>query len=101
MGISLIWSDAHREHAPFLQTVDGAVGPHPEVPARPGIIREALVEADLVELVDPLPHDVAAIDAVHAPQYRLFLEEACAQIASGQQLTPTGVSRHPAMRLSS
>ena len=97
MSIPLVWSDAHREHAPSLQTVDGAIHPHPEVPARPGIIREALVEAGLVELVEPRTHDEATIDAVHSAQYRSFLQEACAEMAPGEQVTPAGASRNPVM----
>ncbi len=92
MPIPLFWSDRHLDHAPALQLVDGRTYPHPEKPSRPRIIREALVAAGLVELSDPAAYPDAAVDAVHAADYRAFLTEECSRIPAGQQLTPSGVS---------
>ncbi|MBM4437628.1 MAG: histone deacetylase family protein [Actinobacteria bacterium] len=95
MPIPLVWTDAHRAHAPTLQTIDGLSYPHPEVPERSRLIREALVSAGLARLVDPTPHADLVIDQLHAAEYRAFLRTACASIAEGVQVTPVGASRNP------
>lgn len=93
--IPVVWSDAHVKHAPKLQVVDGVDYPHPEVPSRPRLVREALVEADLAELVPPEDCDDGAIDRVHARAYREFIRHACASLAEDEQLTTDGVSADP------
>ena len=61
------------------------------------MIREALVAAGLADLVSPDPCDDLLVDRVHAPAYRQFIEEACAELDVDQQLTPAGVSADPAV----
>ena len=95
--IPVVWSDAHIKHAPNLQVVDGVDCRHPEVPSRTRLIREALVEADLAELVSPGDFDEAVIDRVHARPYREFLRDACATLGEDEQLTPHGISVDPAV----
>ena len=92
MAIPLVWSDVHEGHAPELQTVDGQVYDHPETPARPGLIREALEAAGLVLSVAPAAHDDALLDAVHEPKYREFIRDTCAELDPGVSVTPAGVS---------
>ena len=91
----MVWSDVHRGHAPTLQTVDGQVHDHPETPARPGLIREALEAAGLVRSVAPTAHDDALLDAVHEPKYREFIRDTCAGLDPGENVTPVGVSLDP------
>ena len=85
----------HEGHAPQLQTVDGQVHDHPETPARPELIREALEAAGLVRLVAPVAHEDALLDAVHEPTYREFIRDTCAELEPGVSLTPTRVSLDP------
>ena len=82
-------------HAPVLQTVDGQVYDHPETPARPGLIREALQAAGVVRLVAPTAHEDGLLDAVHEPKYREFIRDTCAELKPGVNLTPTRVSLDP------
>ena len=95
LAVPLVWSDGHEGHAPGLQTVDGLVYDHPEAPARPGLIREALETAGLVRLVAPVAHDDALLDAVHEPKYREFIRDTCAELEPEVSLTPTRVSLDP------
>ncbi len=101
LAIPLVWSDVHRDHAPTLQTVDGQVYDHPEVPDRPRLIRDALVQAGLVRSVAPTAHDDAGVDAVHDPAYRAFVRGACTELDPRASLIPPrisfdrGVLRHP------
>ena len=68
---------------------------HPETPARPELIREALEAAGLVRLVAPVAHEDALLDAVHEPKYREFIRDTCAELEPGVSLTPTRVSLDP------
>ena len=95
LAVPLIWSAVHQEHAPKLQTVDGQVHDHPETPARPELIREALEAAGLVRLVAPVAHDDALLDAVHEPKYREFIRDTCAELDPEVSLTPARVSLDP------
>ena len=95
--IPVVWSDAHRDHVPTLQAIDGVDHPHPEVRSRPRLIREALVAAGLADLIPADSHANRHIDGVHAPAYRQFIEETCAELAEDEQLTPAGVSADPAV----
>ena len=95
LAVPLVWSDVHEGHAPKLQTVDGQVHDHPETPARPELIREALEAAGLVRLVAPVAHEDALLDAVHEPKYREFIRDTCAELEPGVSLTPTRVSLDP------
>ena len=95
LTVPLVWSDVHEGHAPQLQTVDGQVHDHPETPARPELIREALEAAGLVRLVAPVAHEDALLDAVHEPTYREFIRDTCAELEPGVSLTPTRVSLDP------
>ena len=79
----------------MLQTVDGQVYDHPETPARPGLIREALDAAGLVRLVPPTAHDDALLDAVHEPKYREFIRDTCAELDPEVSVTAAGVSMDP------
>ena len=95
LAVPLVWSDGHVGHAPVLQTVDGQVYDHPETPARPGLIREALEAAGLVRLVGPRAHDDTALDAMHEPKYRAFIRDTCAALGPEEIVTPVGVSMDP------
>ena len=95
--IPVVWSDAHADHAPTLQAIDGVDYPHPEVPSRPRLIREALVKADLAELIPAEPCDDGLVDRVHAAAYRQFMDEACAELDADEQLAPAGVSADQAV----
>ena len=95
LAVPLVWSDGHAGHAPVLQTVDGQVYDHPETPARPGLIREALEAAGLVRLVAPTAHDDALLDAVHEPKYREFIRDTCAELDPEASVTAVGVSLDP------
>ena len=95
--IPVVWSDAHRDHVPTLQAIDGVDHPHPEVRSRPRLIREALVAAGLADLIPADSCDDLLVDRVHAPAYRQFIEQACAELAEDEQLTPAGVSADPAV----
>ena len=95
--IPVVWSDAHVDHAPTLQAIDGVDYPHPEVPSRPRLIREALVEADLAELITADQFDDVVVDRVHAPAYRRFIDSACADLNADEQLVPAGVSADPSV----
>ena len=88
LAVPLVWSDGHVGHAPVLQTVDGQVYDHPETPARPGLIREALEAAGLVRSVAPTAHDDALLDAVHEPKYREFIRDTCAELDPNVSVTP-------------
>ena len=92
LAIPLISSEVHAAHSPWLQTVDGQVHDHPDVPDRPRLIREALVAHGLAICVPPVVHADAAIDAVHDPAYHRFIRETCAAIAPGTSVVPSGVS---------
>jgi len=95
--IPVVWSDAHVDHAPTLQAIDGVDYPHPEVPSRPRLIREALVAEGLAELTTADLSEDVVVDRVHAPAYRQFIDEACAQLEADEQLAPTGVSADSAV----
>ena len=95
LTVPLVWSDVHEGHAPQLQTVDGQVHDHPETPARPELIREALEAAGLVRLVAPVAHEDALLDAVHEPKYREFIRDTCAELDPEVSLTPARVSLDP------
>ena len=68
---------------------------HPESPARPGLIREALEAAGLVRSVSPVRHDDALLDAVHERKYREFIRDTCAGLDPEVSVTPVGVSLDP------
>ena len=87
----------HRGHAPKLQTVDGQLYDHPETPARPALVREALEAAGLARSVAPTAHDDRLLDAVHEPKYREFIRDTCAELGPEAILTPVGVSMDPAV----
>ena len=95
--IPVVWSDAHVEHAPTLQAIDGVEYPHPEVPSRPRLIREALSAAGLADLITADPCDDLLVDRVHAPAYRQFIDEACGELTDNEQLAPVGVSADSAV----
>ena len=95
--IPVVWSDTHRDHVPTLQAIDGVDHPHPEVRSRPRLIREALVEAGLAELIPAELSDDLLVDRVHAPAYRRFIHDACAALAKDEQLTPAGISADPSV----
>ncbi len=95
LAVPVVWSDGHVGHAPVLQTVDGQVYDHPETPARPGLIREALEEAGLARWVAPETHDDAALDAVHEAKYREFIRDTCAELDPEASVTAVGVSLDP------
>lgn len=95
--IPVVWSDAHVDHAPTLQAIDGVDYPHPEVPSRPRLIREALVAEGLADLIPSNPCDDLLVDRVHAPAYRHFMDEACGELTGDEQLAPVGVSADPAV----
>jgi acetoin utilization deacetylase AcuC-like enzyme len=53
---------------------------HPEQPARLTRIREALTKASFAESIhwqEPEPAEAKWIEAIHTPEYRQFIEEAC------------------------
>ncbi len=95
--IPVVWSDAHKDHAPTQQAIDGVDYPHPEVPSRPRLIREALEAAGLADLVPAAPCNDLLVDRVHAPAYRAFIDEACAELDADEQLAPAGVSADSAV----
>lgn len=95
--IPVVWSDAHVEHAPTQQAIDGVDHPHPEVPSRPRLIREALDAAGLADLVPAAPCEDRLVDRVHAPAYRRFIDEACTELDANEQLAPAGVSADAAV----
>ena len=95
--IPVVWSDAHVDHAPTLQAIDGVDYPHPEVPSRPRLIREALDAAGLADLVPAAPCDDLLVARVHAPAYRQFIDEACSELDADEQLAPAGVSADSAV----
>ena len=92
LAIPLISSEVHAAHSPWLQTVDGRVHDHPEVPDRPRVIREALEAQGLAMRVPPTVHADEAIDAVHDANYHRFFREACVDIAPGTTVVPSAVS---------
>ena len=85
------------DHAPTQQAIDGVDYPHPEVPSRPRLIREALEAVGLADLAPAAPCNDLLVDRVHAPAYRAFIDEACAELDADEQLAPAGVSADSAV----
>jgi len=98
--VPVVWSDAHVHHAPTLQAISGVNHPHPEVPARPRVVFEALVAADVADVTPADTVVDAVIDRVHARAYREFVREACESLATDEQIIPEGVSTDPAVLMS-
>jgi acetoin utilization deacetylase AcuC-like enzyme len=68
------WDDRQLAHAPGFFLQRGQVRPNFETPARAESLREAC-RAMALELTPPPPPDLAAIAAVHAPDYLRFLQD--------------------------
>ncbi len=64
LSIPVVWSDAHRLHAPETAVWVGAPIDADELPERADRIRAALEDAG-ARVVDAEPHDDAALLAVH------------------------------------
>ena len=71
-AIPLVWSDAHRRHAPTAEIWVGVRTPAVELPVRADAIRAAL-EAAGHPVVAATAHDDAALEAVHDPALLAFL----------------------------
>ena len=71
-AIPLVWSDAHRGHAPAGELWVGIATPAVELPVRAEAIRAAL-EAAGHPVVAATAHDDAALTAVHDPALLEFL----------------------------
>jgi acetoin utilization deacetylase AcuC-like enzyme len=70
--IPVVWSDAHRLHEPDGEIWVGVRTPGTEVAARAEAIREVLVAAG-ASFVEAVPHDDAAVLAVHSRELLEFL----------------------------
>ncbi|HTL53119.1 MAG TPA: histone deacetylase family protein [Planctomycetota bacterium] len=96
----IFYSNGQADH--LTETVNGAitVAPHPESPRRPGLIRDALVNEFSAPVITPAAAGIqpgaaiAAIDAVHAPAYRIFIEKICADLVPGEFFIPSGGVRN-------
>jgi len=75
LSIPLVWSDDHRLHEPVAEIWVGVRTPATEVPERADAIRAALTGAG-VEVVPAVPHDDAAVEAVHDAALLSFLASA-------------------------
>lgn len=71
-AIPVVWSDAHRRHAPAAELWVGVRTPAVELPVRADAIR-ATLEAAGHPVVDASAHDDAALTAVHDPALLGFL----------------------------
>ena len=70
----VVASDAHVQHDPPHEFLDGALIPVFETPARVTIIRAALERAGIGPLIAPRPAGLDAVRAVHDDGYLSYLE---------------------------
>ena len=75
LSIPLVWSDDHRLHKPEAEIWVGVRTPAAETAARAEAIRNVLAGAG-AEIVPAVPHDDAAIEAVHDGALLAFLASA-------------------------
>ena len=71
-AIPVVWSEAHRGHAPIAELWVGVPTPSVELPVRADAIRAAL-EAEGHPVVDATAHPDAALAAVHDAELLAFL----------------------------
>lgn len=96
----IFYTEAQSAH--LTEVVDGVArtAGHPEAPCRPALIRDALVAEFDTTVLTPREFGVhageatAAIDAVHSPAYREFLEALCKELTPGEFFIPSGGVRN-------
>src|SRR5687768_10951143 len=83
MPIPLLYSPAHHQHAPKIEYYHGRLLDYPEVPARIENIKNDLLAAGLVSVIEPdtlLPRE--AILKAHSADLVEFLDQIGGQIGS-------------------
>jgi acetoin utilization deacetylase AcuC-like enzyme len=98
--VKVIWSDAHRQHAPEHEVNLGLAIPTFERPDRAERIHRSLAADARFDLVAPSAHGRAPIEAVHAPGLIDFLERAWPELNErhGRDEFTAEVMFHAALR---
>jgi acetoin utilization deacetylase AcuC-like enzyme len=82
--VLVVASPAHRRHAPTTEIETGRpVAPY-EIPARADAIVSTLTGDTEFAIVEPIPHGIGPIAAVHDADYLSFLEQAWTEWAMAQ-----------------
>jgi acetoin utilization deacetylase AcuC-like enzyme len=69
-----VFSPDHSHHNPQVEMADGKLVPAVEIPRRAEMVRRAVLDAKLGEIVAPDPLDRALVEQVHDASYVQFLE---------------------------
>jgi acetoin utilization deacetylase AcuC-like enzyme len=97
--MQVVYAPQHRQHRPSREIWNGIPRPHVDVPERAEVIRDALLTEGF-DVVEPVEHGIAPVEAVHDPGMVRFLAEAWrdwAAAGNGEELVPDTVL-HPALR---
>jgi acetoin utilization deacetylase AcuC-like enzyme len=87
------WHPAQRTHAPAFFLARGTVRPNYEIPARADALLEACRTMGM-DVAAPPPIDIAALLAVHDPDYLTFLRDGYAAWAEIPDAGPEMVANH-------
>ncbi|HWQ84763.1 MAG TPA: histone deacetylase family protein [Anaerolineales bacterium] len=86
-----VYAAQHALHATDQITVKGLPWPTEELPVRAELIRQAIIEAQLGEIIPPRDFGLAPIQAVHAPGFLDYLQTVHARNAALHAGRPSAV----------
>jgi acetoin utilization deacetylase AcuC-like enzyme len=98
--MKIVYTPKHALHDTNNLVVNGQPFIVEELPQRVELIRQALISAEIGSVVEPLDYGIAPIQAVHDPEYLVFLQEIASRgqdfYGDDRPLLPeTFATRHP------
>lgn len=83
--MKIIYTEAHKRHAPTCEFVRNRMKPYSEAPSRADTILEALRDRGFTDIVGPQPHSLDLVRAVHDSDYLRYFENVySAWVAEGR-----------------